>query len=189
MKIVTPTLELLPSYLEALQRGFAPGTVNPDRVRQIALERIEQDPALYVAQLTDPEGAGPDVELPNGQVVKRLPGLTKWMWDGGFVGMISLRWQPGTDDLPPHVLGHIGYGVTEWNRRRGYASSALSQMLETAREVGLSSVEITTTPDNLGSQRVIVNNGGVLEYEGRAPEVQGGGPILRFRIATAREQN
>ena len=183
MEIVTPTLDLLPSYLEALHRGFAPGTTNPERVRQVALDRIAQDPALYVAQLTDPEGAGPAVELPNGEVVKRLPGLSKWMWDGEFVGMINLRWQPGTNELPAHVLGHIGYAVTEWNWRRGYATTALAQMLEIAREVGLTYIEITTTPSNLGSQKVILNNGGVLTYEGPAPEAQGGGPILGYRIA------
>lgn len=182
MEILTPTLELLPGFVAALRRGFAPGTVNPERVRQDAFDRIASDPGLYVSQMTDPEALGPDVHLPNGQVVKRLPGMTKWMWDDEFVGMISLRWQPGTDALPPHVLGHIGYAVAEWKQRRGYATAALAQMLELARAQGLPSVSITTTPDNLASQKVILNNGGVLEYDGPAPEAQGGGPLLGYRI-------
>lgn len=182
MELITPTVEHLPSFIDALERGFAPGTVNPERVRQAALERIALDPVLYVSQLTDPEANGPDIELPNGQVVRRLPGMSKWMWTDRFVGMINIRWQPGTDALPPHVLGHIGYAVAEWEQRKGYATSALAQMLDIARSIGLTSVEITTTPDNVSSQKVILNNGGVLEYEGEAPEAQGGGPHLAYRI-------
>ena len=182
MKLITPALEHLPSYIDALERGFAPGTVNPERVRQAALERIALDPALYVSQLTDPEALGPDIELPNGEVVRRLPGMSKWMWDDRFIGMINIRWQHGTNALPPHVLGHIGYAVAEWEQRKGYATSALAQMLDIARSIGLTSVEITTTPANVSSQKVILNNGGVLEYEGAAPETQGGDPHLVYRI-------
>jgi predicted acetyltransferase len=40
------------------------------------------------------------------------------MWDGDFAGAINLRWQPGTAELPPHCLGHIGYGVVPWKRGR-----------------------------------------------------------------------
>ena len=41
MKLITPALEHLPSYIDALERGFAPGTVNPERVR-----RSEQGPQV-----------------------------------------------------------------------------------------------------------------------------------------------
>ena len=44
------------------------------------------------------------------------------MWDGEFCGSIGFRWQPGTTDLPRHVLGHIGYSVVPWKRRLGYAT-------------------------------------------------------------------
>jgi len=33
------------------------------------------------------------------------------MWDGEFCGQIAFRWQPGTEALPPHCLGHVGYSV------------------------------------------------------------------------------
>jgi predicted acetyltransferase len=41
------------------------------------------------------------------------------MWDGEFCGSIGLRWLPGTEELPPHCLGHIGYAVVPWKRRLG----------------------------------------------------------------------
>jgi predicted acetyltransferase len=51
------------------------------------------------------------VALPDGTMVPRLPGFWRWLWDGEFCGSIQFRWQPGTPDLPPTCLGHIGYSV------------------------------------------------------------------------------
>jgi len=104
------------------------------------------------------------------------------MWDGDFAGSISLRWQHGTPLLPPTCLGHIGYSVVAWKRRRGYATTALALMLPEARNAGLPYVEIVTEVDNIASQRVIAANGGTLveRFEKAAP--LGGGYALRFRI-------
>jgi predicted acetyltransferase len=115
-------------------------------------------------------------------VAKRIPGFKRWLWDGEFCGSIGLRWQPGTTELPPHCLGHIGYAVVPWKQRRGYATSALRLILPEAKAVGLSYVEITTDPDNIPSQRVIAANGGVLVERFRKPPQFGSKPGLRFRI-------
>ena len=86
----------------------------------------------------------------------------RWLWDGEFCGQIGFRWQPGTEALPPHCLGHIGYAVVPWKRQRGYATRALALLLPEVRKEGLAYVELTTDPDNLPSQKVITGNGGVL---------------------------
>jgi predicted acetyltransferase len=104
------------------------------------------------------------------------------MWDGEFCGSISLRWQQGTTDLPPHCLGHIGYAVVPWKQRLGYATRALSQLLPEARSVGLPFVDITTEPENIASQRVILANGGFLVEPFTKPLQFGGTPGLRYRI-------
>jgi predicted acetyltransferase len=104
------------------------------------------------------------------------------MWDGEFCGSIGLRWQPGTTDLPPYCLGHIGYAVVPWKQGRGYATRALELLLPEAKAQGLAFVEITTNADNVASQRVITSNGGQLIERFNKPAVYGGAPSLRFRI-------
>ena len=113
----------------------------------------------------------------------RLPGFVRWIWDGELAGSIGLRWQPGTDALPPHVLGHVGYAVVPWKRRRGYATRALGLLLPEARAQGLRRVELTADPDNLASHRVIERNGGVLIGRIGKPAAYGGGVSLHFTIA------
>jgi predicted acetyltransferase len=107
------------------------------------------------------------------------------MWDGEFCGSISLRWQPGTTDLPPYCLGHIGFSVVPWKRRMGYATQALGMVLPDAREMGLPYVELTTDIDNVASQRAIQSNGGRLVERFRKPDYFGGAESLRYRIDLA----
>ena len=107
------------------------------------------------------------------------------MWDGEFAGSIGLRWQPGTTDLPPTCLGHIGYAVVPWKRRRGYATAALAAMLPIAAAEGLPFVDITADLDNVASQRVIEANGGVLVEQFTKLPSAGGGQAVRYRVDLA----
>ena len=70
-----------------------------------------------MARADDREAKGGPITLPDGTQVARLPGFVRWMWDGEFCGQIGFRWQFGTEALPPHCLGHIGYAVVPWKRR------------------------------------------------------------------------
>jgi len=165
MALVWPALEYLDSYLDALTRGFAHDNVRGLAATMEEIEAIHKNPQSFVESLVDPEGKGAPITLPNGMVVKRLPGYRRWMWDGEFAGSIGFRWQPGTAELPSYVLGHMGYSVPEWKQGRGYATEALRQLLPDAKARGLPYVELTTDPDNVASQRVILKNGGVLVEE------------------------
>lgn len=178
--LVTPALDYLPSYKAALQRDWSPDNVRGLAATREQLAAIAADPAAFVAGLDDPQAKLPPFELPDGSIVKRLPSIRRWIWDGEMAGSIGLRWQPGTADLPPHVLGHIGYTVVPWKRRRGYATRALALMLDEARRRGLPHVDVTTDPDNSVSQRVITSNGGVFVEEFFA--VGYGKSESRFRI-------
>ncbi|MGB9347510.1 MAG: GNAT family N-acetyltransferase, partial [Ilumatobacteraceae bacterium] len=161
MELRWPTETELPGYVAALGTGWSPNTMD-DGAGRVELAAIAADPATFLASLVDRDASGPPIELPDGSVAARLPGYRKWMWDGEFCGSIGFRWWPGSEELPPHVLGHIGYAVVPWKRGRGYATTALGMILADAAAEGLRWIEITTDPDNVASQRVIERNGGVL---------------------------
>jgi predicted acetyltransferase len=182
MKLLRPNLEMLPGYTEALERGWAFDNVRGEEGAREDLEAIRKDPARFVASLYDPEAAGAPIKMLDGSTVSRLPGYRMWMWDGEFCGSIGFRWQRGTSELPPYVLGHIGYGVVPWKQRRGYATRALGLMLGHARAEGLEYVELTTDPENEASRKVMLANGAALVERFTKTAINGGGESLRFRI-------
>jgi predicted acetyltransferase len=180
--LVKPTVEYLQSYRSALERGWSPDNVNGRKTALAQLEKIGANSGEFLASLDDRGAEGGPITLPDGTQFARLPGFVRWIWDGDFKGSIGFRWQRGTAALPPHVLGHIGYAVVPWAEGRGYATRALAEMLNIARAEGLPHVEITTTPDNVSSQRVIEKNGGVLVEEFEKLAAYGGGRALRYRV-------
>ncbi len=183
LRLLTPTRAHLPAYADALRRGWTPDTTRPHLAAADA-HRIEDDPDGFLASLDhrDPTGS---ITLPNGNQAPRLPGFRLLLWDGDFCGTIGLRWQPGTPDLPPHCLGHIGYTVVPWKRHRGYATTALAHMLPHARALGLPHVDLVTAPDNGGSQRVITANGGHLIEKFTTTVGWANGTAYRYRIPLA----
>ena len=182
MTLVWPAREYLESYEAALKRGWSPDNIRGRAAAEEQLAKIASDPDRFVASLVDPEAKGDPIVLSDGTTVKRLPGYSKWMWDGEFCGSIGFRWQPGTEALPPTCLGHIGYSVVPWKQRRGYATRALREILPEAKTVGLRYVEITTAIDNIASQRVILANGGELIEQFVTPASLGAQLDFRYRI-------
>jgi predicted acetyltransferase len=180
--LVRPEREALDAYVAALRTGWSPSNVSGDATVRTHLAAIENDPDVFLAGLHDPEARGGPIMLPDGSAVPRLPGFTRWIWDGEFCGAIHLRWQNGTAALPPHVLGHVGYAVVPWKRGRGHATRALSLLLPEARVVGLTQIDLTTDPGNVVSQRVILANGGTLLGRFRKADAHGGEEGLLFRI-------
>ncbi len=181
MDLVWPAAKYLPGYVHALQQGWSPDNLRPQAALD-DLARIAEDPDRFLFEQVDREAKGPSITLPDGSTVPRLPGYSRWMWDGEFCGSIGFRWQPGTTELPPHCLGHVGYSVVPWKRGRGYATRALQLLLPQAGEEGLAYIELTTNSDNTASRRVIEANGGKLVERFHKPAAYGGAESLRFRI-------
>lgn len=186
MELRFPDHEMLPSYIAALERGWVP-SASVANSREMELQRIADDADAFLADQVDMDGTGPPIEEPDGSTVKRIPGFKKWIWDGEYCGGISFRWQPMPpgefpEELPAHVLGHIGYGVVDWKRRQGYASRALKMTLAEGTARGFRYVEITCDEDNIGSRRVIESAGGLLHERFTMPDWRGGHPGLRFRV-------
>ena len=183
LALVRPGPEHLPDYVAALERGWSADNLRGAAAARDELAQIAADPAAFLALMDDPDALGPPATLPDGTQRPRIPGLRRWIWDEtGFAGSMGLRWTADGGPLPPHVLGHIGYTVVPWKQRRGHATRALALMLEQARQRGLAAVEITTDPDNLASQKVILGNGGVLVEAFDKGAAYGHVPGLRYRI-------
>jgi predicted acetyltransferase len=182
LTLVRPSADYLPAYVDALTRGWSPDNVRGKVAADEELAKIASDSNAFLASIQDREGRGDPVVLPDGSKVPRLPGYRRWLWDGEFCGSIGFRWQPGTEALPPHCLGHIGYAVVPWKQRSGYATQALRLLLLEVATEGLAYVEITTEPENIASQRVIEANGGKLVERFTKPAQFGGTPGLRYRI-------
>lgn len=181
LRLVWPGSDYLPGYVAALQQGWSPNNLRPEAAQE-ELVQIQADAVRFLEGLVDRDAKGGPVKLPDGTAIPRLPGYRRWLWDGEFCGSIGLRWSRGTNTLPDYCLGHIGYSVVPWKSGRGYAKEALRLLLLDAPAEGLGYVEITTSPENLASQRVIQANGGVLVEEFVKSPGLGGTPELRFRI-------
>jgi predicted acetyltransferase len=181
MHLVWPAPQYLSDYKKALERGWSPDNLRPEAAGE-ELERIAEDADRFLAEQVDRGAKGPPITLPDGTTVPRLPGIHMWMWDGEFCGSVGFRWQPGTAELPPHCLGHIGYSVVPWKRGLGYATQALAEILPEARREGLPYVELTTDASNVASRRVIEANGGRVVEQFMKPAGYGGAESLRFRI-------
>jgi predicted acetyltransferase len=152
IELVWPAAKYLTGYVDALQKGWSPDNRRPQAAAE-ELARIEQDAVRFLSEQIDREAKGPLVILPDGRKVPRLPGYSLWMWDGEFCGTISFRWQSGTTELPPYCLGHVGYSVVAWKRRRGYATRALQLLLPQAFAEGLPYLEVVTDFENILSSK------------------------------------
>jgi|SRR6056297_617475 len=181
MELRRPSGIELPSYVAAIERGWSPDTIDLDAGR-VELGRIRRDPAAFLSSLVDREAAGAPIPMPDGSTARRLPGFRKWMWDGEFCGSIGFRWEPGTEELPPHVLGHVGYSVVPWKRRLGHATAAVQAILADAAGEGLRWIEVITDVDNAASQGVIDGAGGRLVERFTFPAEYGTGEGFRYRI-------
>jgi predicted acetyltransferase len=80
---------------------------------------------------------------------------------GTIVGRTSIRHE--LNEYLVRIGGHIGYGVLQQHRRRGYATEILRQSLVIARAYGVDRALVTCDDDNAGSIAVIEKCGGRLD--------------------------
>lgn len=116
-----------------------------------------KDPIAYISECgkyTSPE------TLPKGFVI-----ATQFFYvrkaDHCLVGMIQVRHY--FNDWLSEYGGHIGYSVRPSERRKGCAASMLLAVLPYCKEIGLDKILITCIDGNIGSEKTILNNGGVYE--------------------------
>lgn len=80
-----------------------------------------------------------------------------------FVGAVNIRHM--LNDGLLLTGGHIGDGVRPSERRKGYATTIIKLALRECKKLGIDRVLITCDKSNIGSQKSIIKNGGILENE------------------------
>ena len=165
-ELITPTVRLAASFRSAVADFIAEGRGGPDDDSALARNitgfggrwHTDDGMAAFVAELLrqgDPsQPAPPDWTHTS----------TYWWADGDrYLGSIRIR-----HEMIPPVLtdaGLIGYDIAPRERRQGHGTAMLAAALPIARRMGFDRVLIVCDPDNVGSRRVMENNGGVFEGE------------------------
>jgi predicted acetyltransferase len=165
-ELVAPTTELHASFLEALAEFRGEGRLGPGDSTGLGQDWRDgipglDDPAGFAAYVDRVRArALPGTPRPAGYV----PDTILWFRDGAtFLGRISIRHE--LNEVLRDVGGHIGYDVRPSARRRGHATEMLRQARPVARSLGIDPALVTCDVANIGSRKVILANGGVLEDE------------------------
>lgn len=157
MKLIRPTTKYQNDYLKALSEIES---LEPKNLSMLAKharpEEIREDFGGYVSKLKSfAEGKN----LPSGFVACTI----LWLIDDDdkFVGQASIRHQ-----LTEFLLrqgGHIGYIITPSSRRRGLGTEILRLSIKAAQKLGIKKILVTCNPENTGSKKIILKNGGKLD--------------------------
>lgn len=150
MQLVLPSIKYNQSYLDALEES-------KDEVGVTILRKPKEgEPFEEFIKNIQSESKG--LHLPEGWV----PATELWLIDNEvFIGYVSIR-----HSLTDHLLkigGHIGYWIRPSKRNMGYGKKILGLSLSEAKNLGISKVLITCDDTNIGSRRIIEDNGGILE--------------------------
>jgi predicted acetyltransferase/8-oxo-dGTP pyrophosphatase MutT (NUDIX family) len=151
-RLAHPSAEYRDSFLEAMHEFQGEG-----RFLERDLTKMANDFEGYVIGLLRMKDRAT-------QRQDLVPETRLWLVEGGeFIGVTGIR-----HELNENLLawgGHIGYAVRPSKRRRGYGKLILQLALEKSKEIGISRVLVTCSPENVASRKIIESNGGILENE------------------------
>lgn len=144
-----PSAELVASYLDSIAEMRDLG----ETIWDGWVPRAPESPSDFVRRLLRAEHS------PNSG---RVPDSVYWaVSDGAVVGRIALRHHLHAS--LEQFGGHIGYEVRPSSRRKGIGKEMLRQLLELPKAKEIGRLLLTCAPDNIGSNKTIIANGGVLD--------------------------
>jgi predicted acetyltransferase len=169
--LVTPTLEGLGGFEEALAKGWSPDPRRMGNDDYVAAEltALRKDRVAYLQGI---------VGCPSPTLITRA----FWISDGAFAGKADLRYVPETGAVPDGVPGHVGYSVVPWKQGRGYATAALRALMDFAAARGLKELQILCNVENLASRAVIERVGGEACHRGPHPSDRPEQMKLHYRL-------
>lgn len=172
-----PSMNAIASHIEALKEGFVRGSSKPKTLEEI--EIIKQNPEKYIISLNEQKTGYRD--WPDGSQARYVPFETFWLCEGAvFIGDISFRHELNENTVLHG--GHVGYGVRPSMQGKGYGTLMLEMVRRRAAERGMKRLLLSCAPDNIASQKVILNNGGV--YQDTLGNPCGCGPTERYWVPT-----
>lgn len=148
IELKRPHIKLLPSYLSFVKEM----ELNGEKIWEGFLPLENETEEQFVERLLSCE-------------THPKPGLVEdtiyWATEADLVvGRIALRHR--LSENLKEFGGHIGYEVRPSVRKKGIAKEMLRLVLETPKAQELGQLLLTCAPDNMGSNKTILANGGVL---------------------------
>ncbi|MDR3613310.1 MAG: GNAT family N-acetyltransferase [Candidatus Obscuribacterales bacterium] len=160
--LAKPSIELLPSYLEAIQEGnfcnMALGFADD------SLTEIVKDKDAYLYKINNPSSW--KFKLPNGAEFSITDHELYWITDGKrFIGSLPLRYA-GDVEFIENFCGHTGMAIRPSLLNKGYGVKALMHAFElggaVAKSKGLKFILASCDQKNSASKRLIEHAGGKL---------------------------
>ena len=96
--------------------------------------------------------------------INRLPSITYLLIrdsDNKIIGALNIRHKTSYKDLL--FIGHIGYSIRPTERNKGYNKINLFIGLIKAKELNIDKIIIVCEPNNIPSNKTIIDLGGILE--------------------------
>lgn len=151
--LVPPTATAVASFVDATRRHG--GEDHPD-YDLAAAQRAVDNPDGYIAALLA------DVREHAPRPAHWVASTHLWFVDGQtYLGRLQIRHR--LTRLLREEGGHIGYSVVPEHRRRGHASTMLTQALPVAAAIGIECALVTCDADNVASRLIIERHGGLLQ--------------------------
>lgn len=142
---IIPNQFYFQSYLESFKEGF------------------EHGQSIYVDNFEDLNLHHGNIPfLMDNEMIVKVPTNHFWLVkEDKFIGSIDIRSHLDSPNVAKFG-GHIGYGIRKSERGNGYGTFILKEGLKICKGMGLGVVKISAHEDNIHSQKVIINNGGLL---------------------------
>ena len=163
--LVVPKLEHKKSVIDFKQEFFAYGEKTIDGSE--LLDQIESYEEWLIG-VTNNTSA--DTVAPNWVVTDTFLAVREK--DYKLIGIIDLR-----HSLNEFLkdFGHIGYSVRPTERKKGYATIMLAQVIQIAKRANIKRLQLSCADSNIPSRKTILNNSGIyerhFEYEGKCASV------------------